>query len=99
MKLEKVFWIKMRKFFLSKKLERTLKKLNKKDKLLLERTLSKIDEIVNSYNIENYKNLKKPLNEYKRVHVGIFVLIFRYDKLKNKIFFEDLDHHDFIYRN
>jgi mRNA-degrading endonuclease RelE of RelBE toxin-antitoxin system len=89
----------MRKFFLSKKLERTLKKLNKKDKLLLERTLSKIDEIVNSYNIENYKNLKKPLNEYKRVHVGIFVLIFRYDKLKNKIFFEDLDHHDFIYRN
>jgi mRNA-degrading endonuclease RelE of RelBE toxin-antitoxin system len=89
----------MRKFFLSKKLERTLKKLNKKDKLLLERTLSKIDEIVNSYNIENYKNLKKPLNEYKRVHIGIFVLIFRYDKLKNKIFFEDLDHHDFIYRN
>ncbi len=89
----------MRKFFLSKKLERTLKKLNKKDKLLLERTLSKIDEIVNSYNLENYKNLKKPLNEYKRVHVGSFVLIFRYEKLKNKIFFEDLDHHDFIYRN
>lgn len=89
----------MRDFFLSKKLERTLEKLNKKDKLLLERTLSKIDEIVNSYNIENYKNLKNPLNEYKRVHVGSFVLIFRHDKSKNKIFFEDLDHHDFIYRN
>ncbi len=89
----------MRKFFLSKKLERTLKKLNKKDKLLLERTLSKINEIVNSYNIENYKNLKKPLNEYKRVHVGSFVLIFRYDKSKNVLFFEDLDHHDFIYKN
>jgi mRNA-degrading endonuclease RelE of RelBE toxin-antitoxin system len=89
----------MKKFFLSKKLEKTLKKLNKKNKLLLERTLSKIDEIANSYNIENYKNLKKPLNEYKRVYVGSFVLIFRYDKLKEIIFFEDLDHHDFIYKN
>ncbi len=89
----------MREFFLSKKLERTLKKLNNKDKLLLERTYAKIDEIVKCYDIENYKNLKKPLQEYKRVHVGSFVLLFRYDKKKEIVYFEDLDHHDFIYKN
>ncbi|MDA3836183.1 MAG: addiction module toxin RelE [Nanoarchaeota archaeon] len=89
----------MRKFQLSKKLERTLKKLSKKDKLLFERTMDKIDEIVESYDIDNYKNLKKPMNEYKRVHVGSFVLIFRHDKKNDLVFFEDLDHHDFIYKS
>ena len=89
----------MRNFKLNKKLEKTLKKLSKKDKQLFEWTLSKIDEVVESYNIENYKNLRKPMNEYKRVHIGSFVLIFRYDKKNDFIYFEDLDHHDFIYKN
>lgn len=86
----------MRKFFLSKSLERSLKKLKKKDKVLLKRCFLKIDEIVNCYNIENYKNLKKPMQEYKRVHIGSFVLIFRYDQKKDLLFFEDLDHHDYV---
>ena len=89
----------MREFFLSKKLERTLKKLSKKDKLLFDRTYMKIDEIVKCYDVENYKNLKHPLQDYKRVHIGSFVLLFRYDKNKNILYFEDLDHHDFIYKS
>lgn len=88
----------MREFVLSKKLERTLKKLGRKDKLLFERVFGKIDEVVGCYNVETYKNLKKSMNEYKRVHVGSFVLIFRYDKAKDFIYFDDFDHHDFVYR-
>ncbi|MFW6283119.1 MAG: type II toxin-antitoxin system RelE family toxin, partial [Minisyncoccales bacterium] len=66
--------------------------------MLYERVLNKIEEIINSYDIESYKNLRNNLKNYKRVHVGSFVLIFRFDKLKKLIIFEDLDHHDKIYK-
>jgi len=78
-------------------LKKILKKLSKKDKKLFEQILKKIEEIITSYNVENYKNLRNDLKEYKRVHVGHFVLVFRFIKSKNKIIFEDFDHHDNIY--
>jgi len=34
----------------------------------------------------------------KRVHIGHFVLIFRFDKTNNIIFFDDFDHHDKVYK-
>lgn len=37
------------------------------------------------------------MKEYKRVHIGHFVLIFKYDKLNNILLFEDYQHHDKIY--
>jgi len=78
-------------------LRKILKKLSKKDKQLYEQVLRKIDEIINSYNIEFYKNLKHNMKDFKRVHIGHFVLIFKFEKSINKIFFEDFDHHDNIY--
>ena len=81
----------------SDKLKKILKKLSKKDKQLYEQVLKKINEIINSYNIESYKNLRHNLKDFKRVHVGHFVLVFKFDKSINKIFFEDFDHHDNIY--
>ena len=75
-----------------------LKKLSKKDKVQYLALMNKIQEIINSGNIEHFKNLKYDLSAFKRVHVmGSFVLIFKYDKKNNIISFEDYDHHDVIY--
>ena len=87
----------MHNFEVSENLQEILKKLSKKDKALHEQIIKKINEIINSYDVEHYKNLRYNLKEYKRVHIGHFVLIFRYDKPKNTIFFEDFSHHDAVY--
>lgn len=89
----------MYKFEIDEKLHKILKKIFKKDKKRYEIILKKINEIINNSNVEHYKNLKSPLNEFKRVHIdNSFVLIFKYDKTKGKIKFYDLEHHDKIYR-
>jgi len=75
-----------------------LVKLQKKDRQLYENLLSKMNEILNSLDVEHYKNLRYNLKEYKRAHVGSFVLVFKFDRQNNLIFFSDFDHHDRIYR-
>jgi mRNA-degrading endonuclease RelE of RelBE toxin-antitoxin system len=60
--------------------------------------LKKIDEIVNSYNVESYKNLRYDMKDSKRAHIGHFVLIFSYDKKSDFISFEYFGHHDKIYK-
>ena len=85
------------KYTTSKNLDRILRKLQKKDKQLYENLMNKMNEVMNNSDIEHYKNLRHDLKEYKRVHVGSFVLIFKYDKEKNLIYFNDFDHHDEIY--
>ena len=80
-------------------LKKILDKLYKKDKRQYLAVLNKIEQIINSEDVEHYKNLKYDLSEFKGVHVmSSFVLIFRFDKKDNKISFEDYDHHDKIYR-
>ena len=78
-------------------LQKILNKLSKKDKKLYEQTLNKIEEVINSEDVEHYKNLRHDLKDKKRVHIGHFVLVFRFLKAENKIIFDDLDHHDNIY--
>ncbi|MFA4855124.1 MAG: addiction module toxin RelE [archaeon] len=86
-------------FEISEKLQRVFKKLRKKDKARLEIALKKIDEICSGQDIEHYKNLAYDLKEFKRVHIDShFVLIFKFDKKAGKIKFEDLQHHDTIYK-
>ena len=82
----------------SKNFDRILSKLHKKDKQLCENLLNKMDEILNNPDIEHYKNLMYDLKEFKRAHVGSFVLIFRYEKQNDFIYFTDFDHHDVIYK-
>jgi len=82
---------------ISKNLNKILLRLSKKDKGLYEQVLRKISEISNSSNLEHYKNLRQNLKEFKRVHLGHFVLVFRFDKENNLIHFTDFDHHDKIY--
>lgn len=81
----------------SKEFERVLTKLQKKDKQLYENLLNKMEEIRNSADVEHYKNLRYDLSDYKRVHVGSFVLVFKFDKANNIILFSDFDNHDTIY--
>lgn len=82
----------------SEKFKSLLSKLSKRDKNLYEQVLAKISEIINSESLEHYKNLKHDLSDFKRVHIGHFVLVFKFDKNKNLISFEDFEHHDKVYR-
>ena len=83
----------------SEKLKKILERLFKKDKVRYEAVLKKIEEVINSEDPDHYKNLSYDLREFKRVHVDShFVLVFKFDKNKKLIRFEDLDHHDNIYK-
>lgn len=60
-----------------------LKKLKKKDIKSFQNVLDKIKEVARilETNPGHYKNLRKPLNKYKRVHVNKnFVLVFSSNK-------------------
>ncbi len=53
---------------------------------------------MNTENIEHYKNLRYDMKDKKRVHIGHFVLVFKFIKDKNNAEFIDFDHHDNIYK-
>ena len=78
-------------------LQKIMKKLFKKDYQTRERIIKKIKEIINSYDVEHYKNLRHDLKEFKRVQIGGKVLVFKFDKTNNKILFFDFDDHNKIY--
>ena len=88
----------MREFEIKPELDKKLVKLFKKDKSSYEAVMNKIQEIVDSPNVEHYKNLRYDMKGSKRVHIGHFVLVFSYDKSKDFISFEDYDHHNNIYK-
>ena len=74
-----------------------LEKLKKKNKKQVEIILKKADEIIK--NPHSYKNLRSPLNNWKRVHIDKhFVLAFSVDEETKTVVLEDFDHHDRIYK-
>ncbi|MEK6835549.1 MAG: addiction module toxin RelE [Nanoarchaeota archaeon] len=77
-------------------LDKILSKLTKKDKVQFEKILKKIDEIIHLENLNHYKNLRAPLQKYKRVHIGHFVLLFTLKE--DTIIFRYYDHHDNVYK-
>ncbi len=87
-----------RQYKTSKNFDRVLVKLEKKDKKLYENLMNKMGEIIAISDVEHYKNLKYDLKEYKAVHVGSFVLVFKHDKTNDMVFFCDFDNHDAIYK-
>ena len=79
-------------------LEKTLKKLAKKNRVQLEIVFKKVDEILTDPH--RYKNLRTPLDDWKRVHVDKhFVLLFSVDEGSKSVTLEDYDHHDNIYKH
>jgi len=88
----------MHEFEIKPELHKKLTKSHKKDRKTYEAVMKKIEEIINSNDIEHYKNLRYDMKESKRVHIGHFVLIFSFDKQKKFVSFEDYEHHDKVYK-
>ena len=88
----------MHRYFVSNNLRKFLRRIFKKDKIFYDKIVNKISEIINSERIEHYKNLKYNMKDSKRVHIGHFVLIFRYDKRSNTVIFDNIKHHNLVYR-
>jgi YafQ family addiction module toxin component len=77
-------------------LQKILKKLGKRNPKLVMSITAKFEEIIQ--NPQHYKNLRKPLQHLKRVHITKnFVLTFSVDETIKTVTFEDYDHHDNIY--
>jgi YafQ family addiction module toxin component len=84
-------------YILRKSVEKTFFKLANKNPKQLTIIEKKINEIVK--NPMHYKNLRKPLQHLKRVHIDKhFVLTFSVDEDNHEIIIEDYDHHDNIYK-
>jgi YafQ family addiction module toxin component len=78
-----------------KEAERVLKKLAKKDKISSIYISKKIKEIQD--NPYHFKPLKKPLQSYRRVHIGNFVLVYSIEENTKTVIIERYKHHDQVY--
>ena len=76
-------------------LAKKLKKIQIKDRKSYEKIEKTIFKILETENINHYKNLRGTMKNFKRVHIGSYVIIFEFKD--NKIIFTDYDHHDKIY--
>ena len=77
-------------------LRKKLEKLGKKNPKQAEIIAKKSEEII--VNPNRYKNLRAPLNNWKRVHIDKhFVLAFSVNEDSKTVILEDYDHHDNIY--
>lgn len=84
--------IRMYSFDIKPRCFKDLKKLNTKE---YNRVEKKMQEII--INPNHYKNLRKPLQHFKRVHIGHFILIFSVDEKNKMVLFEKYKHHDKAY--
>ncbi len=86
-------------FDVSDILRKKLEKIGKKDKVLAQNFYRKLKEIIDrdEKSINMYKNLKSPMNDYKRIHLtDNYILLF---VVENKhIIFIDIKHWDDVYK-
>lgn len=78
-------------------IDKIFEKLAKKNLKQLLIIRKKLKEIM--LNPHRYKNLRSPLQNFKRVHVNKhFVLVFSINEKSKFILLENYDHHDNIYK-
>ncbi|MDY9928160.1 type II toxin-antitoxin system RelE family toxin [Methanosarcina sp.] len=76
--------------------QKIVEKLAKKDKKQVEIIFCKVNEVLQDPH--RYKNLRSPLNHWKRVHIDShFVLIFSVDEKEKIVILEYYGHHDDVY--
>ena len=79
------------------KLDKKLKKLQKKDKEMLRIIDTKLRDILDDP--YRFKPLRKPLQNKRRVHIGgSFVLIYEINEKERIVTLLDFDHHDNVYK-
>jgi len=84
-------------FEIKPKLEKKLKKIEKKDPVMFKAVREKIKEIIKKP--YHYKPLRHNLKGSRRVHLEkSFVLVFEIDEAEKTVRFLDMGHHDEIYR-
>lgn len=77
--------------------ERVLQKLAKKDKISSIYISKKIKQIME--NPYHFKSLRKPLQNFWRVHIGNYVLVYSIDEKRKTIIIEKYKHHDEVYKS
>ncbi len=85
--------MKKREYEFRKSFSKTISKLKGKE---AENLFKKIEEILCCENLNHYKNLRKDLKAYKRVHVNRCYVILFCDQ-KGVVHFIDYAHHDKVY--
>jgi len=86
------------KIIISDELERTMKRLKRKDRKTFEALVKKIIQIssLDRQTAQYFKNLRGEMREYKRAHLGSFVLLFKVED--DTIVFDRFVHHDKAYQ-
>ena len=83
---------------ITKKLDEIFLKLSKNNPKQIYIIKNKINEIIQ--NPQHYKNLRKPIQHLKEVHIDkSFVLVFSVDESKKVVIFKNFKHKDEIYKN
>jgi len=75
--------------------DRAFKKLAKKDKEQLRRVDNKIKQILEEP--YHFKPLRKPLDGFRRAHVGSFVIVYEIHEETKIVEIWDYEHHDHVY--
>lgn len=75
--------------------EATLRKLGKKDAARFEQMIKKLQEL--GENPEIGKPLNRPMQGLRRVHIGHYVLTYKFEKKKGLITLVDYAHNDDVY--
>jgi YafQ family addiction module toxin component len=78
------------------RVKKIFSKLAKKDSKQLESINKKI--VLISENPHQFKPLKFPLQNLRRVHIGSFVLVYGIDETRKAITIWDYEHHDEVYK-
>lgn len=75
--------------------EAIFRKMRAKDAARFEQVVKKLQEI--GENPEIGKPLHRPMQGRWRVHIGHYVLIYKFDKKKGLVTLVDFSHHDDVY--
>jgi len=87
----------MYKLKIRKEAERILKKLAKKNKISFLYISKKVKEVIE--NPYRFKPLKKPLQNFRRIHIGNYVLVYSINEKSKTIIIERYKHHDEVYKS
>ncbi len=86
----------MYKIAVRKETEAVFKKLAKKDKISSVYISKKIEEI--RENPYHFKPLRNPLQNFRRVHIGNYVLVYSIDEKTKAVIIEKYKYHDEVYK-